>query len=401
VSWDALAAVAVTGAAFAQNVTISGNLNFSAFGNDKTATQTGPAAAATTAKTVGTGSQNGWTASQISFAGTEDLGGGLKASFTLNQNVNAGAVGMGDRDTNVALMGGFGTVRMGRFVPAAASGFHAFTGARTTNQAGSLYGSLLGAGTAQVGTVVGGSFERQPAVLQYTSPSFSGVTVNASYGKNGTDASATAGDANTTQTGLSISYAAGPLSIAAGTNQRKTGSEAVAGRAATGGCVDLEDANAALTTPLICPTGTFRIGTDGAAAVPAGAVKAKLNWVGASYNLGVATVMASSIRRTGDTEATGAATVRNTDIKTNAIGVAVPMGAYTLGASTYSGKNNQGTGAADDLKLSGHQLSVTYAMSKRTTVYAAMGENKTKRSGANVGATSKRTSNAIGLMHSF
>ena len=367
----ALAAVAAATGAMAQStVTISGNLNINAINNTKVTTQTGTNAA-TFVKTSNTGLREGWTASQIGFSGTEDLGGGLKASFVINSRLDnnpaAGRAILGGRDTNVALEGGFGTVRLGRFIPAAASGFHGYTGARTTNQAGSLYTGLLGGGEAAFGNAddVGGSFERQDAVVQYTSPSFNGITVNVSYGNAGSDNSAQVGDSDSKQTGLSVTYTAGPLSIAAGMNNRD---------------VNVEN-----------PTAANRTARD-----------ANLDWFGASYDLGVAKVSIAQIKRDAKTSTGGAASVTNTDIKANAIGVTVPMGAFTFAASTYSGKNKVGAAATDDLKLSGHQLSVTYALSKRTTIYAAMGENKTKRDGANTaGDAVKSTSNAIGLMHTF
>ncbi|AVP58414.1 porin [Pulveribacter suum] len=66
----------------------------------------------------------GLTTSWFGFTGTEDLGGGLKAGFALTSFMRAdtGAPGRfnGDpffsRDANVSLSGGFGTVRLGRWM---------------------------------------------------------------------------------------------------------------------------------------------------------------------------------------------------------------------------------------------------------------------------------------------
>ena len=382
---DALAAVAVSTGAMAQ-VTISGNLNINAMSNNKVTTDN-RAAADTDVKTGNTGNNGGWTASELRFSGSEDLGGGLTASFAVATDLR-NAEGFGpSRDVFIGLNGGFGAVRIGNFVPAAAAGFHGYTGARTTSQAGSLYGGVLMAGADGVGTMVGGSFERNTAAIQYTSPNFNGFTVNANYAKNGNDASGAVGDNKISQTGLSFAYAAGPLAVGVGTNQRKVNTENVA---------------AGAPSNITAVSSSTVIGElAGTAEVPNSSVKAKLNWIGASYDLGVAKVMATRVSRTGDTTDAAGATTRGTDLRLNAIGVQVPMGAITLAANTYSGKNNQGPGATDDFKLKGHQLSVTYSLSKRTTVYAAMGENKTSRSGTNDGAAAKRTSNAIGLMHTF
>ena len=63
-------------------------------------------------------SQDGINSSQLGFRGTEDLGGGLKANFTLISGVNAdtGTVSTKffNRRSTVSLLGGFGEVRLGR-----------------------------------------------------------------------------------------------------------------------------------------------------------------------------------------------------------------------------------------------------------------------------------------------
>jgi predicted porin len=62
----------------------------------------------------------GLAGSRLGFKGTEDLGGGLKAHFTLEQGVSldtgaAAAAGVAfSRQANVGLSGGFGSVKLGR-----------------------------------------------------------------------------------------------------------------------------------------------------------------------------------------------------------------------------------------------------------------------------------------------
>ncbi|MFM6986487.1 MAG: porin [Hydrogenophaga sp.] len=95
----ALAAVAATGAAFAQStVTLSGKYAFA-----YTATDTDNAAIAGGTKTNGFGTTDG----DVVFAAVEDLGGGLKASADMALRLR----GRGDangRDAKIALSGGFG-----------------------------------------------------------------------------------------------------------------------------------------------------------------------------------------------------------------------------------------------------------------------------------------------------
>lgn len=62
----------------------------------------------------------GLAGSRIGFKGTEDLGGGLKAHFNLEQGIrlDTGAATVAgsafSRQANVGLSGGFGTVKLGR-----------------------------------------------------------------------------------------------------------------------------------------------------------------------------------------------------------------------------------------------------------------------------------------------
>lgn len=60
-------------------------------------------------------------ASFIGFKGTEDLGGGLKAGFVLEQQINAtdGASTGFQRETHLSLSGGFGTLKAGNYNSAA------------------------------------------------------------------------------------------------------------------------------------------------------------------------------------------------------------------------------------------------------------------------------------------
>ena len=63
-------------------------------------------------------SNSGYNSSKVGFRGTEDLGGGLAASFWLESAITAdsGAVGLAafDRRSTVSLSGGFGELRLGR-----------------------------------------------------------------------------------------------------------------------------------------------------------------------------------------------------------------------------------------------------------------------------------------------
>jgi GBP family porin len=314
---------------------------------------------------------NNLSTSQVSIAGTEDLGGGLKASFVINTGITGvAATSFGDRDRFVALEGNFGSVRIGRFAPDAAKNFHAHSGAFSVQQ-GSLYGLVAtGSGaSARFGALTGGSFERNDNNIQYSSPSFGGVTLSVNHGTSKSDDSTQAGEQEATQSGLGLAYAKGPLSISAGINTRDANRETVP----------------AVTVGLAAVATTER------------KVKADLGWIGASYDLGVAKLFATNVSRK---DQVAGATSPVTDINVTALGVSVPVSAFTINATVYTGKDKIGAGSTDDMKLSGYQLSARYALSKRTSLYALTGENKIKRDNT-VGTPRDETLSAIGVVHSF
>jgi GBP family porin len=375
---------AVSGTAFAQStVTLSGTLQVGVINNGKTTTQNAPAAA-TNVKTSSTAAHNTWATSTLNVNAVEDLGGGLRASAVMISGVGDGFAA---RERTLALSGGFGAVRFGRFVPAAAAGFHGFTQSGSATLVGSAYGlATPNSGAAPSNFHINAhNFERQDNVLQYTSPTMSGFSVNLAIANNSSDSNAAAalGKADSKQTSIHIGYAAGPLSAGFGTNTLKSNVEAAA-----------EVAPIALGT-----AGGPTLGTN---AVPRSSADSKLQWIGASYNLGMATLGFANIQRDGSTTNALGVKTTNADISVNAFGVTVPMGAITLRASTYSGTDKRGATAADNMKLSGNQISAVYALSKRTSIVAATGTNQYKRDGAaSTAATRKAQASTLAVNHTF
>jgi general bacterial porin, GBP family len=360
---------AASGTAFAQSsVTIGGTLEVAPIRATNLTSQSG--AVSTAVKGSNLAQHNTWSTSVLSISGVEDLGGGLKASAVMISGVGDGFAA---RERTLGLSGGFGALRFGRFVPAAAAGFHAFTQTGSATLVGSAYG-MSTSSTGAVNTTThnalhdgGAMFERQDNVLQYTSPSFSGVTVNVAMVNNTSDSSATtaAGKTEGKQTSLHLGYAAGPLSAGIGINSRSDT-------------------------------------TEGPTAAAVGKTDTDLQWIGVSYNLGMATLGFANVTREAKSSiGTGAATT-DTDASINAFGVTVPMGAFTLRASTYSGSDKRGAGAADNVKLSGNQISAVYALSKRTAIVAATGTNQIKRDGAaSTEDTRKISGTTLTVNHTF
>lgn len=183
----ALAAVAVSGAAMAQSsVTLYGKANI---GLQKTSG----------ADTKLVGGADG-SASRFGLRGSEDLGGGLKANFTLESGLDL-ATGASDavhfqRQAFVGLGGGFGEVRLGR---------------QYTIGFGTSIGYMPSTYTsAQINAGLGfnGAPARDNAQIRYISPSFGGVKVELSTQLKGN----TNNDSALTE--LAVSYGNGPIKAA-------------------------------------------------------------------------------------------------------------------------------------------------------------------------------------------
>ncbi|MDB9778510.1 porin [Burkholderiaceae bacterium] len=363
----AMAAVAVAGTASAQ-VNIGGTITFDAY-TDTELTETDTSDVTKVTSDNDTASSNILTTSQLTMSGSEDLGGGLSLGFVMNTGSDNSSFGA--RDRNVTLSGDFGTIRVGRFVPAAAYGWYGYTGNKTTGagsaytagMAGATYGGFYGAVTTA--TTDAGSYERNDNQIQYTT-SIAGITVNANYGSNKQDVSTTIGANEAKQQGISASYAAGALSLAIGQNSRTVDAEG--GAAATGTEIDGD-----------------------------------LDWYGASYDFGAVKATYANLKRKDQAAAatTGTITV-SSDIEINSFGVSMPMGALTVAASMYDGSNAGSAATTDNYDLSGKQVYASYSLSKRTSVYAAHGETDASRAGGNTtSATTKRVRTMMGMLHSF
>jgi len=299
-------------------------------------------------------SSSGNASSQLGFKGTEDLGGGMSASFHLEAGLtvdNGTAAGVAfQRRSTLDLAGSFGAVRLGRdYTPTfwnhtvfdpfgtlgsgagsniTGKGQNATTGARTSNGVSYLYGFAPNAGSA-----LG-----------------SGLYVQATHAF--AENLSTAAKTNQYQ-GVRVGYANGPLNVAAAT--AKT----------VNGAYDDKESN-----------------------------------IGASYDLGVANLMA----KTGTQEA-GATGKKYT---WTSIGAKIPMGSGYFPVSFNTSKNN-----LDDKKADQFAVGYVHNLSKRTAAYVAYSKI-TNKNGADYGfnggnggfgsgltATGNGTAYDLGLRHSF
>lgn len=151
---------------------------------------------------------NQWNTSRLGFRGSEDLGGGLKANFMLEGQLNPSQGSMGststvvaneifNRDAWVGFSGGFGEVRLGR---------------QDVNKMGELdaFITLPIAGNYAMHPVNGTSVELgtdQKNVVSYFTPKYNGFRVIVGQATNSTNATT---DAGTTQNGVTVHYEQGP-----------------------------------------------------------------------------------------------------------------------------------------------------------------------------------------------
>ena len=195
----ALAAVAATGAAFAQSsVTLYGVADVSV------AKATGAKVAASANGLLNNGN------SRLGVKGTEDLGGGLKVNFNFEHGIN---IANGATDANtwqraafVEIAGGFGSVRAGRSL---SRQFYAVAAYELTGAANySAVANQFGYGGAT----------RNDAMVSYTTPVVAGglkATLGTKLaGNNGGNA----------KTEANVIYAAGPVAVALGYD-KTSGSE--------------------------------------------------------------------------------------------------------------------------------------------------------------------------------
>lgn len=341
----ALAALAVVGAASAQStVTIYGRLDAGYSNNVTTATTT----AGVSTDTRGHGiNNNGLATSYWGMKGSEDLGGGLRANFNLETSVNidngtTGAASPGatafDRISTLGVSGNFGSVMVGRF----------YTPLFLTT----LASDVFGAGGAYTVNLFPDAIRSNDA-FWYTTPNMGGFSATLMLGRN--DTGTTAAAATTAATGLSASYAAGPLFVGAALSKTESTAAGVNG----------ENTGSALT---------------------------------ATYNFGPAKLFAGHIRSKATTDLTISTYTEQTE--TN-LGVSVPMGAATF-MLAYGRNTKDVTTLGSVAGQTGTDVvaGVTYDLSKRTALYFKTGrvnslDNTTLLAGTKTSITS------LGMRHLF
>jgi predicted porin len=366
----------VAGTAQAQSsVSVYGIMDMS-YGENKVTGDTSSSAAEKNVKSTGL-ADDAVNSSRIGFRGTEDLGGGVKAGFVVEANLDmvrgttfdkgnqtGGADSSKENEQNTAFLGStrqsmltlsdakLGTLGVG-YKKTLETDFNDtyFTG--TENSAGNQ-AHVLGRATRANG-------------IYYTSPAFSGVTATVQYttGESTFEDAGEQGDAgfDASMTQIGLNYSAGALQVGA-----------------------------------VYFNGSVKIGADGTKLVTdytssnfaEGDNDYKGYGIGANYNFGFAKVTAQMGERKY-----GLATDQDKNEYTT-LGVTFPVGKLDLMAA-YSMQEIKTDGVKQN-ETNGYQLIARYNLSKRTNVYALVGEGKKETADEPDVKTSVAR---VGVAHSF
>lgn len=285
---------------------------------------------------------SGLATSRFGLKGSEDLGGGLKANFQLEQgfNIDNGTAGNStgtagsqafDRQAWVGLSGGFGEVQFGK------------TWSSYDDIRSSANDNFNANVAASFNTWVGYT-DRPVNSIKYISPTVGGFSGSVTYGL-GEDKLANANGKSSSLTSLGLQYANGPVFVG------------LAYQAEKDGATDTKFTN---------------------------------TLINGSYDFGVAKLVAG-YNQAKDTLVAGKANEWN-------VGVEVPLAA-NLNLGLGYAQSKEKIAGVDSFKTTGYTASLLYSLSKRTTVYGVLSQTKGKDIPFTTEA--KGTLYAVGINHKF
>jgi predicted porin len=326
---------------------------------------------------------SGYNSSRLGFRGTEDLGGGLAASFWLeapisNDDGQQGVATFARRST-VSLSGGFGEIRLGRdytptfwndtvFDPFGTNG----VGTNLISTANTGFGTWLGGGTTSVPgftNVTGSNYVRASNSIGYFLPpnlgGFYGQVMYAFHERDKFDPGTLTPTAlNTQRTGRYVGgrfgYANGPLDVAAAYGQSTIGDN-------------------------------FFVGTT---------TNVKTFNLGASYDFGVVKLFGelSKAKNEVDVESAFLTPAADVDLKGWLLGATVPVGPGLIRVAYSAVKYDFNLPptpfvTTDDPKANKFAIGYVHNLSKRTALYATVARIRNKNgAGLTLGGPSFVTS---------
>lgn len=359
----ALAVLAASGAAMAQSsVQLYGIVDtYVATSKDTTGKSGNTAKADAESQTVvGSG---GLKSSRWGMKGSEDLGGGLKAGFKLEQRFKSddGSLdGVNFKgESSINLSGNFGTVALGRM----ATPYDDLRG--KTNPIADTNISPVG---DTIKEAKADYTDKTDNTIAYVTPTYNGFSaaVGVSLGENKTS------DVDATKhVSLKLQYANGPLLVGYGYQKE----ESQVG--ADGKTTDVNDKSVSGTSLAV------------------GDTAAKYNLLAASYDFGVAKLV-------GGYQSTEFTTLgqKKADQDSYYFGVQAPVASNINVFFGYVNSKYDAVKAGDDVKANGYTLAANYVLSKRTDAYVGYKHIKKENDDTGVDLGKVRTF-AVGVRHAF
>ena len=358
-SLTALAALTVTGLACAQSsVTLFGVVDAGV--SYQSATSRNAITGITSKQSQWSLANSGYNSSRIGFRGTEDLGGGLAASFWLEAPItnDDGATGIANfnRRSTVSLSGGFGEVRLGRDYTATFWNDTVFD-PFGTNGSGTNVISTVGGSTG----IGNSNYARASNMVAYFLPPNLGgfygqvqYSLNENVRTSATDLTAATSSSAGRYVGGRFGYANGPLDIALAAGQNVA--------------VD--------TTSLTRKVQTVNLG--------------------ASYDFGPVKLFGelSNVQNKFDTGLTNT----HDSYKGYLIGATVPVGPGLIRASYSAVRYNEGaTGLyGEDPRVNKLALGYVHNLSKRTALYATIARVSNRNDAAYTGSLTAASTTGYG-----
>ena len=358
-SLTALAALTVTGLACAQSsVTLFGVVDAGV--SYQSATSRNAITGITSKQSQWSLANSGYNSSRIGFRGTEDLGGGLAASFWLEAPItnDDGATGIANfnRRSTVSLSGGFGEVRLGRDYTATFWNDTVFD-PFGTNGSGTNVISTVGGSTG----IGNSNYARASNMVAYFLPPNLGgfygqvqYSLNENVRTSATDLTAATSSSAGRYIGGRFGYANGPLDVALSAGQ-----------------------NVAVDTTAL----TRKVQTVN---------------LGASYDFGPVKLFGelSNVQNKFDTGLTNT----HDSYKGYLIGATVPVGPGLIRASYSAVRYNEGaTGLyGEDPRVNKLALGYVHNLSKRTALYATVARVSNRNDAAYTGSLTAASTTGYG-----
>jgi predicted porin len=375
--------------------------------------------------------QNAESTSRLGFRGTEDLGGGKSAFFTVeigllpqNGNISGGTAadsiqqttqGSGAAiDNRQSFVGvkqnGLGQFAFGRQY----TGVFNASAATNAGQHNNVVGDVIYSGSSSVnasGTNFAsgnnnglGFTNRASNQLSVKSDKFAGFSGNAFYALSNQNASQTAssagGNTNWNGWGLGADFSWQKLYVAAAYQAFKTQVTGI-------------DAYAAVNTNFNAGPLVGQQSTQAGTLSGFSSIADKQTLVGATYDFGILKAYAQYANRKVENgsglDATGAATRVVTAVIRSAQQIGVrsyitpTIEAWgSAGTGSYKGSDSSTGVAAATVNFVGYQLGANYYLSKRTNMYAIYGQNSsTSSTVSTAGSGAAANQYAVGVRHTF